>query len=154
MPDYQYHVKHFINNEYVDGLAGRTFETLNPATNQPIGIVAEGLAEDIDRAVKAARKAFDEGPWPRMRAEERSRILRRIADGIERYQGEIAAREVADTGVPISQISKGAIPRAAYNFTYFAEMTHRLTGESFPVEGEFLNYTVRRPVGVAGLITP
>jgi 5-carboxymethyl-2-hydroxymuconic-semialdehyde dehydrogenase len=154
MADYQYHVKHFIDGEYVDGIAGRTFETLNPATNQPIGIVAEGLAEDIDRAVKAARKAFDEGPWPRMKAEERSAMLRRIADGIEKHQPEIAEREVADTGVPVSQISKGVIPRAAYNFNYFAEMTHRMTGESYPVEGEFLNYTIRRPVGVAGLITP
>src|SRR5688500_16061173 len=132
MADSRYQIKHFINNEYVDGIAGRTFETLNPATNQPIGIVAEGLAEDIDRAVKAARKAFDEGPWPRMKAEERSAILRRIADGIEKYQSEIAEREVADTGVPISQISKGVIPRAAHNFNYFAEMTHRMTGESYP----------------------
>lgn len=150
----EYRVQHFINGEYVDGVEGKTFETLNPANNQPIGVVAEGTAEDIDRAVRAARKAFDEGPWPRMKAEERSRILRRIADGIEKHQQEIAQREVDDTGVPISQISKGAIPRAAYNFDYFAEMTHRVTGESYPVEGEFINYTVRRPVGVAGLITP
>lgn len=154
MNSYQYHVRHFIDGEYVDGVEGKTFETLNPATNQPIGVVAEGTAADIDRAVKAARTAFDEGPWPRMKAEERARILRRIADGIERRQQQIAEREVADTGVPISQISKGAIPRAAYNFDYFAEMTHRVTGESYPVEGEFINYTVRRPVGVAGLITP
>src|SRR5215510_2649511 len=125
MADYQYHVKHFIDGEYVDGIAGRTFETLNPATNEPIGIVAEGLSEDIDRAVKAARKAFDEGPWPRMKAEERGKIMRRIAELIVKHQDEIAQREILDTGVPVSQVSKGSIPRAAYNFDYFADMTYR-----------------------------
>ncbi len=154
MTDYQYRVRHFIDGEYVDSIAGEVFETLNPATNRPIGSVADGRSADIDRAVYAARRAFDEGPWPRLKAEDRSRLLRRIADGIEKHQDEIVNREVADTGVPISQISKGAIPRAAYNFHYFAEMTHRVIGESFPLNGEFLNYSIRRPVGVAGLITP
>ena len=148
------HIKHFIDNEFVDAAAGGTFESVNPATNEPLAAVADGRAEDVDRAVRVARRAFDEGPWPRMAPRERARALRRIADLIEKYADEIARREIADSGVPARQIRTGAIPRAAYNFNYFAEMTHRVGGESFPAEGDFINYSVRRPVGVAGLITP
>lgn len=147
-------IKHFINNEFVDAADGGIFDSLNPATNRPIAQVADGHAEDVDRAVSAARHAFDEGPWPRMTPAARAQALRRIADLIEKYADDIAEREIVDSGVPARQIKSGAIPRAAYNFNYFAEMTPRVGGESFPVEEEFLNYTVRRPVGVAGLITP
>ncbi|RMG97461.1 MAG: 5-carboxymethyl-2-hydroxymuconate semialdehyde dehydrogenase [Chloroflexi bacterium] len=147
-------VQHFINNEFVDSLSGGTFETLNPATNKPIARVADGQPEDIDRAVKAARQAFDEGPWRKMSAKDRAKALRRIGDLIEKYADEIADVEIDDTGVPARMIKKGAIPRAAYNFHYFAEMTHRIGGESFPVDDKFINYSIRRPVGVAGLITP
>ena len=150
----EYSVRHFINNEFVDSLGGGTFETLNPATNEPIGVVADGQPNDIDRAVRAARKAFDEGPWPRLAPEARAKLLRRIADLIEKHADEIADREILDTGVPVKQVRGGAIPRAAYNFNYFADMTNRLTGESYPVGDTFLNYSLRRPVGVAGLITP
>lgn len=149
-----YRVQHFVNNEFVDSLAGGTFETLNPATNEPIGIVADGQPTDIDRAVKAARMAFDEGAWPRLSPEARAKHLRRVADLIEKHASEIAEREIVDTGIPVKQIKGGAIPRAAYNFNYFADMTNRLTGESYPVGDTFLNYSLRRPVGVAGLITP
>jgi 5-carboxymethyl-2-hydroxymuconic-semialdehyde dehydrogenase len=149
-----YQAQHFINNEFVDSVAGGTFETLNPATNRPLGLVADGQPQDIDRAVRAARRAFDEGPWPRLSPEARAKLLRRIADLIEKHADEIAAREIADTGVPLKQIKGGAIPRAAYNFHYFAALTGRLTGESYPVGDTFLNYSLRRPVGVAGLITP
>ncbi|MEW5958427.1 MAG: 5-carboxymethyl-2-hydroxymuconate semialdehyde dehydrogenase [Chloroflexota bacterium] len=150
----RFDIKHFIDNKFVDSLGGSTFETLNPATNEPLGVVAAGQAADIDQAVQAARLAFDQGPWPRLPAKERAAALRRIADLIEKYADEIADREIMDSGVPAKQIKIGAIPRAAYNFNYFAEMTHRLTGESYPVDDKFINYTVRRPVGVAGLITP
>lgn len=147
-------VGHFVANEFVQSLEGRSFETLNPTDNKAITTVAAGEAADADRAVKAARRAFDEGPWPRMPAEERARALRRIGDLIEKHAGEIADIEIEDTGVPASQIKKGAIPRAAQNFYFFADMADKVTGESFPKDGEFMNYTVRRPVGVAGLITP
>lgn len=146
--------RHFINDEFIGGAAGRTFETLNPATNEPITTVAEGLAEDIGRAAAAARRAFDEGPWPRMKVEERAAALRRIADLIDERADVIAAAESLDTGIPISQIRRGQIPRAADNFRFFAGMAAMMTGEAFPVEGTFHNYTVRAPVGVAGLITP
>src|SRR5689334_12363529 len=149
-----YGVKHFINGEFVDSQSGATFDTLNPATNEVIGAVADGVAEDIDRAVKAARKAFDEGPWRKMNAEQRGKLLRRVADLIEKHVDDIAEREIVDVGIPVAQVKGGAIPRAAYNFNYFADMTYRLTGESFPVGEQFLNYSLRKPVGVAGLITP
>ncbi len=149
-----YEVKHFINNEFVDSVAGGTFDTLNPATNEPIGTVADGQPADIDLAVKAALQEFDNGPWPRLSPEARSKQLRRVADLIEHHADEIADREIVDTGIPVKQIKGGAIPRAAHNFNYFADMTNRLTGESYPVGDSFLNYSLRRPVGVAGLITP
>ncbi len=147
-------VGHYINNQFVESLEGETFETLNPTNNEPITEVAAGTAADADRAVKAARKAFDEGPWPRLPAEERAKALRRVGDLIEKHADEIAEVEILDTGVPTSQIKKGAIPRAAQNFYFFADMATKITGESYPKDGEFMNYTIRRPVGVAGLITP
>jgi len=147
-------IKHFINNEFVPSVSDETFETLNPANNLPITEVASGNPTDVDLAVQAARKAFDKGPWPHLPAEERSKALRRIGELIEKHADEIADVEVMDSGVPASQIKKGAIPRAAQNFYFFAEMATKIAGESFPKDGQFMNYTIRRPVGVAGLITP
>ncbi|MBM4422242.1 MAG: 5-carboxymethyl-2-hydroxymuconate semialdehyde dehydrogenase [Chloroflexi bacterium] len=147
-------IQHFINNTFVDAAEGGTFETLNPTTNTPITGVADGSAADIDRAVKAARAAFDSGPWPKMGAEARSKYLRRIGELIEKRADEIAEAEIEDTGIPVSQIKKGAIPRAADNFYFFAEMAMKIGSESFPSDGKFQNYVIRRPVGVAGLITP
>jgi 5-carboxymethyl-2-hydroxymuconic-semialdehyde dehydrogenase len=147
-------IQHYINNEFVDAVERGAFETLNPTTNEPITTVASGSPADVDRAVKAARAAFDSGPWPKMAAEARGKYLRRIGELIEKHADEVAEAEIADTGIPVSQIKKGAIPRAAENFYFFAEMATKITGESFPVEGKFMNYTVRKPVGVAGLITP
>lgn len=147
-------IQHFVNNEFAPAAEGGTFETHNPTTNKPITKVASGTAADIDRAVTAARAAFDSGPWPKMAPEARAKHLRKIGELIEKQADEVADAEIADTGIPISQIKKGAIPRAADNFYFFAEMATKITGESFPVEGKFMNYTVRRPIGVAGLITP
>jgi len=145
---------HFIDNNFVPAASGRTFETLNPATNRPITDVAAGSAEDVDRAVGAARRAFDDGPWPRMTAAERAKYLHLIGELIEGRAEEIAEVEIADTGIPASQIKKGAIPRAAENFHFFADMALEIGGETFSPVGSFQNYTVRRPAGVAGLITP
>lgn len=147
-------ILHYINNAFVPPEKGGTFETLNPATNKPITQVASGTAEDIDRAVQAARTAFDKGPWPRMTAKERGAHLRRVGELIESKANEIAEVEIEDTGIPSGQIKKGAIPRAAKNFYFFAEMAETLKGDQFPVQGTFRNYSVRRPAGVAGLITP
>lgn len=146
-------IRHYIDGRFVPAAAGGTFPTLNPATNAPIAEVADGTAADIDLAVQAARRAFDQGPWPRLAAKERSRLLVRVAQGIERRADALSRLETLDTGLPVRQ-SRGQAARAADNFYFFAEMATRLTGQSYPVDGAFLNYTVRRPAGVAGLITP
>lgn len=146
-------VQHYINGEFRPGLAGRTFPTLNPATNQPIMAVAAGLSEDVDAAVRAARAAFTTGPWRRMGAGDRAQALKRIGRLIEQNSERLAQVESLDTGLPIKQARAQGV-RAAENFYFFAEMAGRIMGESYPVDAAFLNYTVRQPVGVAGLITP
>ncbi len=146
-------VEHFIDGAYARG-KGERFDTLNPATNEPITTVASGTAEDVGRAVRAARRAFDEGPWPRMTARERGVYLRRVGDLILQHKDELSRLETLDSGVPLKQTGTALIPRAAENFYFFAEEAQRLREELYPVEGEFLNYTTRYPVGVAGLITP
>ncbi len=147
-------ILHFIDNEFVPAADGRTFETLNPTTNQPIDHMAAGSAQDIDRAMSAARRAFDSGPWSRMNPADRATFLHRIAELIDARADEIAEIEIADTGIPASQIKKGAIPRSAQNFRFFADTALEIGGERFSPQGAFQNYAIRRPVGVAGLITP
>ena len=147
-------IEHFIDNQFVPSLEGGTFQTLNPATNRPLAEVADGTAADIGRAVQAARRAFVEGPWPRLPAGERARLLRRFGELILAHAEEIAEDEINDTGVPATQVKVGAVPRAAENFSFFADMATQVGGEQFPVEGKFSNYAVRKPVGVAGLISP
>ena len=147
-------VQQYIGGQRVAASGGETFETVNPANNRPITTVPAGDERDIDRAVAAAKEAFDKGPWRKMKVAERVEILERIADGILEHAEELARLETLDTGLPIKQ-TRGQIRRAGQNFRFFADMArHHLTGETYPVDGTFLNYTVRRPVGVAGLITP
>lgn len=145
---------HFIDGQFVPSSSGRFFVDLDPSTNGPLARVAEGTEEDVDRAVQAARRAFDRGPWPRMSADERARILRRMGELILERVPTLSRLESQDTGLPLAQTARAQIPRAADNFFFFAEMATRLTGETYPVDDRFLNYTLRRPVGVAGLITP
>ncbi len=147
-------VLHFINNRFVPSLGGETFEILTPLTNEPIGNVASGQPADIDRAVLAASAAFASGVWSQMPIKERARRIRRIGDLILKHAAEIAELEIEDTGIPRRQITKGAIPRAADNFYFFADQIEYLHGEAYAVDGEWINYTTYRPVGVAGLITP
>ncbi|HEY2389340.1 MAG TPA: 5-carboxymethyl-2-hydroxymuconate semialdehyde dehydrogenase [Candidatus Binatia bacterium] len=139
-----------IGNEIVTGAA--TFTVENPATGELLAEVAEASAEDVDRAVRAARTAF--ATWGRMAASGRAAAMRRLADVIDAHVEEIARLEARDTGLPIAQTLKATIPRAADNFRFFAEVATRTDGHTYPVEDQFLNYTQRRPVGVAGLITP
>jgi 5-carboxymethyl-2-hydroxymuconic-semialdehyde dehydrogenase len=147
-------INHFINNQFLPSLDEEMFDTLNPSTNAVITQVASGMAADVDRAVKAARAAFDSGPWPKMTPDERRKVLRRIGDLIIKHADEIAEAEIADTGIPSSQIKKGAMPRAADNFYFFADYAVSLTGELYQAPNSFMNYSLHRPVGVAGLITP
>jgi 5-carboxymethyl-2-hydroxymuconic-semialdehyde dehydrogenase len=144
---------HFVDGAFRPGRLGRSFETLAPTTNLPICAVAEGTAEDVDDAVRAARRAFDEGPWPRMKAKERAAVLRTVAEALRANAAELVGLECLDVGMPIAQMGALAA-RAADNFDYFAAAIERLAGDAYAVGGEFLNYTVHKPVGVAGLITP
>lgn len=143
----------YIDGEFRSGAEGHTFPTLNPTTNEVITEVAEGRAQDIDAAVRAARRAFDEGPWPRMTPAERGKYLVAIAEALEKNGGEIATLEVLDTGLPIKQ-AQGQAARAAQNFRFFARVIEDLGGIAERFKDDFLNYTIHKPVGVAGLITP
>jgi 5-carboxymethyl-2-hydroxymuconic-semialdehyde dehydrogenase len=144
--------QHFIANAFVDSLGGETFATLNPTTNADITSAASGQAADVDAAVVAARRAFDQGPWPRMTAKERATVLRRIAGLIRTHASEFIALECLDIGMPIAQM-KGLAARAADNFDYFAGVIEELAGKAWQT-GAFLNYSIHKPVGVAGLIMP
>ena len=144
---------HHIGGGFTPSASGATFETLNPATGEVLALAAAGDAPDVAAAVAAARRAFDEGPWPHLKAGERAAVLRRIANAIRDHGEEFIAREVADIGMPVSQM-KGLAARAAQNFDYYAGVITELHGRSFQVGDEFLNYTIRKPVGVAGLIMP
>ncbi|MEW9671619.1 5-carboxymethyl-2-hydroxymuconate semialdehyde dehydrogenase [Ammoniphilus sp. 3BR4] len=145
---------HYINGRFVEGMAGKCFPNVNPFNNERINEVAEGFKEDIDLAVAAARHAFDHGPWRSMGVDERLKYILRIADLIEKHGEELSCLESLDTGLPISQTRKLA-ERAAENFRFYAEMVKsRLVGEAYQVDRSFINYTIHKPVGVAGLITP
>lgn len=142
-----------IGGRWVAAASGKTFENLNPTTTEVLAQVAEAEAEDVGRAVAAARAAFENGPWGRMPGAERGRVLLRIADLLERDAPAIARLESEDNGRPIRETSAQAriIPRW---FRYFAGWADKIEGETIPVEGPYLNYTVRVPLGVIGQITP
>ncbi|HET7657974.1 MAG TPA: 5-carboxymethyl-2-hydroxymuconate semialdehyde dehydrogenase [Bacillales bacterium] len=144
----------YINGEFTDAESGKTFENVNPFTNERINEIAEGDKADIDKAVKAASEAFHNGPWGKMKVKERLDYVRKIADLIDEHIDEIARFEAIDTGLPISQTIKQA-SRASQNFRFYAEMvSSRMVGEAYQVDDEFLNYSIHKPIGVAGLITP
>lgn len=145
-------LSHFIDGEPRASLDGATFEDRAPATDQPLATVARGAAPDIDAAVSAARRALA-GAWGRSSPEDRADLLDAIADGIEARFDELAEAESADTGKPVGLARSVDIPRAVANFRFFAgAVRHDETG-CHPMPGA-LNYTVRRPLGVVGLITP
>jgi aldehyde dehydrogenase (NAD+) len=143
-----------INGKFVDAASGKTFPTLDPRTGEVIARVAEGDAEDINRAVAAARKAFDEGPWPRMTAYERSRILLRFADLIEKHNDEIAALETWDNGKPYEQAAQIEVPMVARLMRYYAGWVDKIHGLVVPADGPHHVQVLYEPIGVAGQIIP
>ena len=142
-----------IAGKAVDAASGETFTAYNPATNQAVAQVAKAGKEDVDRAVAAARKAFDEGPWPRMSPYERGRIIQKLADRIRERADEIAALESLNTGKPITR-AKGEILGSAMVFDYYAGAGDKFYGETIPMGDKVLNFTLREPVGVVGQIVP
>ena len=146
-------IQHYIDGRFVDSIGGETFGVLDPVTNQDYATAAAGQQADIDAAVDAATRAFRTGPWPRMKPRERARVLNRIADAVEAQDARLAELETFDTGLPITQ-ALGQAQRAAENFRFFADLIVAQTDDSYKVPGSQLNYVNRKPIGVAGLITP
>ena len=142
-----------INGEAVDAASGATFNTINPATEEIITTVAEGGAEDVDRAVKAARAAL-EGPWAKMKAIDRSRVLWKLGDLILQNADELARLETLDNGKPIFESRYVDIDMAAKCFHYFSGWASKLTGDTTNVNPNLFTYTLREPVGVVGAIIP
>ena len=143
-----------IGGQWTPARSGKTFQTINPATEEVIADVAEADAADVEMAVLAARKAFDEGPWPRMNARERGLIMMRLADLIESEIDELAALESLDNGKPVSDARAGDIPLAIEALRYYAGWADKIQGQTIPISGNYFCYTRREPVGVAGQIIP
>jgi aminomuconate-semialdehyde/2-hydroxymuconate-6-semialdehyde dehydrogenase len=148
------HFRHTIGGELVDSADGATFTTVDPAEGRPYGTVAEGGREDAYRAVTAARRAFDDGPWPRMSTAERRWLLNRLADRIEERADELAAMETRDMGKPINESRGHDLPRVARNFRFFADFQDLASStELHPMPGHH-TYTRYEPKGVAVAISP
>ena len=147
------HLQHYIDGELRDSISGETFEVLDPVSNTPYATAAAGQAADIEDAVQSATRAFTDGPWPTMAPRARARVLDKIADLVEAQDRPLAELETFDTGLPITQ-ALGQAQRAAENFRFFADVIVAQTDDAYKVPGRQLNYVNRKPVGVAGLITP
>jgi len=152
--------KLFINGQWVDAASGQTFDTPNPATGETLAAVAEGDAEDINRAVSAARNAFDNGPWGRLTPSERGKLLWKVGDLILEHADELAQLESLDNGKPVA-VARGAdIPLAADMFHYMAGWATKIEGNTINISvpympgANFHSYTLREPVGVVGQIIP
>jgi aldehyde dehydrogenase (NAD+) len=145
--------KLLINNRWVPSESGRTFATINPSTGEEICQVAEAGEADVEKAVKAARTAF-EGPWRKMRASERGRLLHRLADLIEKHADELARLETLDNGKPLSVAKAVDVMKTVACYRYFGGWADKVQGKTIPIDGEFLCYTRHEPVGVVGQIIP
>ena len=143
-----------INNQWVNSESGKTFPTINPATGEEIAQVAAADSADVDRAVRAARAAFEGGPWRKISAAERGRLLNRLADLIERNADELALLESLDNGKPY-QVAKAAdLPLTIACYRYFAGWADKVQGKTIPIAGDYFCYTRHEPVGVVGQIIP
>src|SRR4051794_34470653 len=143
----------FIDGQFVDAESGKTFETPNPATGETFAEVAEADQSDIDKAVAAAREAF-EGKWSKMSARDRGRLIYKLSQLIERDAAQLAELETRDNGKPIKESTYIDLPGVVENFEYFAGWPTKIEGETIPVPGQMFNYTLREPVGVCGQIIP
>ncbi len=152
--------KMLINNQWVEAVSGKTFAVYNPATGEEIGRVAEGDAKDADLAVRAARRAFEQGAWPALNASERGRMIWRLADLIDKHAEELAELESLDNGKPITVARAADVPLAADIFRYMAGWTTKIEGNTIPLSvpytpgTKYFAYTQREPVGVVAQIIP
>jgi len=143
-----------IDGKWVDAVSGKTFSTINPATEEVIAEVAEGDAADIDLAVKAARKAFESGPWSKMDARDRGRLIYRLADLIEENIEELAALESLDNGKPIRDSRAADLPLVIDCLRYYAGWTDKIEGTTIPIRGNHFCYTRREPLVSRGRSFP
>jgi aldehyde dehydrogenase (NAD+) len=143
-----------IGDEFRPSVSGKTFQTINPATEEVICEVAEGDAADVDLAVHAARAAFETGPWSRMDARERGRLMLRLADLAERNLDELASLETLDNGKPINDSRAADLPLAIDCLRYYAGWADKIQGNTIPIRGDYFCYTRREPIGVCGQIIP
>src|ERR1700719_3736431 len=150
--------KLLINGKWVDAASGKTFATYNPATGEVLANVAEGDREDIDRAVKAARAAFETGPWSKTPPAARGKMIWKLADLIERHLEEFAQLESLDNGKPLAVARVADVPLTIEHMRYYAGWAPKIEGNTIPLTlagpSKFLAYTVREPVGVVGQIIP
>ena len=146
--------KLLINGKWVPSKSGKTFETLNPANEEVLALLAEGDKADVDEAVKAARKAYEEGKWSSIGPHQRARLMLKIADLIDQHADELAELETLDNGKPLMFSKAFDVPAAAETFRYYAGWVTKIYGETNPSDPSFFNYTLREPVGVCGQIIP
>jgi phenylacetaldehyde dehydrogenase len=148
--------KMLIGGQWVEARSGKTFETFNPATGEVLAHVAEGDRADIDQAVAAARKAFENGPWPDMSPSERGRLMWKLSDLIEQHHQELAELETLDNGKPLLFSRIVDVPTAVDVFRYMAGWATKVEGNTIPISarGKYFAYTLRDPVGVVGQIIP
>lgn len=143
-----------IGDEWRPAISGKTFQTINPATEEIICEVAEGDKEDVDLAVHAARAAFESGSWSRMDARDRGRLILKLADLMEENLDELAALETLDNGKPISDARAADVPLAIDCLRYYAGWADKIHGDTIPIRGDYFCYTRREPIGVCGQIIP
>ena len=144
---------HFINGEYVPSLSGKVKDNINPATEEVISQISQGGQEEVNEAVAAAKKAL-KGPWKKFTLDQRIAVIRKIGDIILERKDELARLESLDTGKPIWLSTAVDISRSAFNFHFFADYLRSVGTEAYETDDVAINYSVRRPVGVVGIISP
>lgn len=146
--------KMLIDGQWVEAASGKTFPVYNPATGEVMAHVAEGDKEDIDRAVRAARKAFESGPWRKMSPSERGQAIYRLANLIEQHVDEFAQLESLDNGKPLTLARAADVPLTIDHFRYMSGWATKVEGNTIPMPGNYFSYTLREPIGVVGQIIP
>jgi aldehyde dehydrogenase (NAD+) len=146
--------KLLINGRLVPSESGKTFPTVNPSTGEEICQVAEADAADVEKAVRAARAAFEHGPWRKTTASERGRLLNRLADLIESHSDELARLETLDNGKPLTVAKIVDVAKTVACYRYFAGWADKVQGKTIPIDGDFFCYTRHEPIGVVGQIIP
>ena len=146
--------KLLINNRWTESQSGKTFATVDPATGKEICQVAEADAAGVEKAVRAARAAFEKGPWRKTSASERGRLLHRLADLIERNGDELAHLESLDNSKPVSVAKAVDVAATVACYRYYAGWSDKVQGRTIPIDGNFFCYTRHEPVGVVGQIIP